>query len=304
MDRLEAMSLLVAAVETGSLSAAGRKLGSPLPTVSRKISDLEAHLGTRLLNRSTRSLSLTDAGEAYVTACRRILEQIDDAERAASGEYQTPKGDLVITAPIGFGRLHVLPVVTEFLKAYPDIDVQLFLSDRNVHLIDDHVDLAVRIGRLPDSGLVATRVGAERRIICGSPDFFARHGTPKTPDDLIGLPAVAFNAAATTASWDFAVLGSKATQTIPIRVRLSVNTAEAAVDAAIAGVGVTRLLHYQAAHAIAGGKLKAILTDFEPEPAPVNLVHAGQNLLPLKMRAFLDFAAPRIRARHRSADTA
>jgi DNA-binding transcriptional LysR family regulator len=298
MDRLEAMSLLVAAVETGSLSAAGRKLGSPLPTVSRKISDLEAHLGTRLLNRSTRSLSLTDAGEAYVAACRRILEQIDDAERAASGEYQTPKGDLVITAPIGFGRLHVLPVVTEFLRAYPDIDIQLFLSDRNVHLIDDHVDLAVRVGRLPDSSLVATRVGSERRIICGSPDFFARHGTPKVLDDLIGLPAVNFNSTASVASWDFAIAGSKTTQTIPIRARFAVNTAEAAIDAAVAGVGVTRVLHYQAARAIAEGKLQVVLTEFEPEPAPVNLVHAGQNLLPLKMRAFLDFAAPRIRGRH------
>jgi DNA-binding transcriptional LysR family regulator len=298
MDRLEAMSLLVAAVETGSLSAAGRKLGSPLPTVSRKISDLEAHLGTRLLNRSTRSLSLTDAGEAYVAACRRILEQIDDAERSASGEFQTPKGDLVITAPISFGRLHVLPVVTEFLAAYPDIDIQLFLSDRNVHLIDDHIDLAVRIGRLPDSSLVATRVGSERRVICGSPDFFAGHGTPKTPDDLAGLPAVAFSASAAVASWDFAVPGSKAMQAIPIHARLTVNTADAAIEAAVAGVGLTRILYYQAARAIAEGKLKPVLTEFESEPLPVNLVHAGQNLLPLKMRAFLDFAAPRIRNRH------
>jgi DNA-binding transcriptional LysR family regulator len=298
MDRLEAMSLLVAAVETGSLSAAGRKLGSPLPTVSRKISDLEAHLGIRLLNRSTRSLSLTDAGEAYVAACRRILEQVDDAERAASGEYQTPKGDLVITAPIGFGRLHVLPVVIEFLAAYPDIDIQLFLSDRNVHLIDDHIDLAVRIGRLPDSNLLATGVGSERRIICASPDFLSAHGTPKTPDDLTGLPAVIFGAAAAGAFWDFAVPGAKALATIRVHTRLTVNTADAAIDAAVAGVGMTRVLHYQAARAIAQGKLRPVLVDFEPEPLPVNLIHAGQNLLPLKMRAFLDFAAPRIRNRH------
>jgi DNA-binding transcriptional LysR family regulator len=301
MDRLEAMSLLVAAVETGSLSAAGRKLGAPLPTVSRKISELEAHLGTRLLTRSTRSLSLTDAGEAYVAACRRILEQVGDAERAAAGEYRTPKGDLVVTAPLVFGRLHVLPVVTDFLSAFPEIDVRLSLSDRNVHLIDDHIDLAVRIGPLADSALIATNVGSERRITCGSPAFFARHGTPKTPADLSGLPVISFDAFAPAMTWTFAAPGAKTEHSIPIRARLSVNTAEAAVDAAIAGIGVTRVLFYQAARAIAAGMLRPILTEFESAPTPVNLVHAGQGLLPQKTRAFLDFAAPRIRARHAQA---
>jgi DNA-binding transcriptional LysR family regulator len=298
MDRLEAMTLLVAAVETGSLSAAGRKLGAPLPTVSRKISDLEAHLGTRLLTRSTRSLSLTDSGEAYVAACRRILEQVGDAERAASGEFQTPKGDLVITAPIVFGRLHVLPVIADFLASYSQINVRLSLSDRNVDLIGDHIDLAVRIGALPDSSLVVTRLGEERLIVCGSPAYFAGHGTPKTPGGLSGLPAITFDAIAPATSWAFAIPGSKTMQHVPIHPRLSVNTAEAAVDAAIAGVGVARVLFYQAARAIAAGTLQPILTAFESAPAPVNLVHAGQGLLPRKTRAFLDFAAPRIRARH------
>jgi DNA-binding transcriptional LysR family regulator len=301
MDRLEAMSLLVAAVQTGSLSAAGRKLGAPLPTVSRKISELEAHLGTRLLTRSTRSLSLTDAGEAYVAACRRILEQVGDAERAAAGEYRTPKGDLVVTAPLVFGRLHVLPVVTDFLAAFPDIDVRLSLSDRNVHLIDDHIDLAVRIGSLADSALIATNVGSERRITCGSPAFFARHGIPKSPGDLSGLPVISFDAFAPATNWTFAVPGAKTELTIPIHARLSVNTAEAAVDAAVAGIGVTRVLFYQAARAIAAGTLHPVLAEFEAAPAPVNLVHAGQGLLPQKTRAFLDFAAPRIRARHAQA---
>jgi DNA-binding transcriptional LysR family regulator len=298
MDRLEAMTLLVAAVETGSLSAAGRKLGAPLPTVSRKISELEAHLGVRLLTRSTRSLSLTDAGEAYVAACRRILEQVDDAERAASGEYQTPKGDLVVTAPIVFGRLHVLPIIVDFLAAYPDIDVRLSLSDRNVHLIDDHVDLAVRIGPLADSALIATNVGSERRVICGSPTFFTRHGTPQAPVDLSNLSVISMDVFAQATSWEFAVPSSKTVQNVPIHARLSVNTAEAAVDAAIAGIGITRVLFYQAARAIAAGTLRPVLTEFESTPAPVNLVHAGQGTLPQKTRAFLDFAAPRIRARH------
>ena len=190
MDRLEAMGILVAAVESGSLSAASRKLGTPLPTVSRKIAELEAHLKTRLLIRSTRRLALTDAGAAYVAASKRILEQMNDAERAASGEYSAPKGDLIITAAIVFGRLHVLPVVTDFLAAFPDINVRLALSDRNVHLVDDHIDMAVRIGALPDSSMVATRVGFVRRVVCGSPGYFAAHGTPTLPADLSDLACV------------------------------------------------------------------------------------------------------------------
>src|SRR6185295_18734354 len=187
MDRLEAMSILVAVVETGTLSAASRKLGVPLPTISRKVSELETHLATRLLVRSTRKLTLTDAGTSYVKACKRILEQVGDAERAATGEYSAPKGDLIITAPIVFGRLHVLPVINEFLAGFSEIDVRLMLSDRNVHLIDDHIDLAVRIGALPDSSLIATRVGAVRRVVCGSPAYFAGRGVPKKATDLSAL---------------------------------------------------------------------------------------------------------------------
>ena len=157
MDRLASMSILVAAVEEGSLSAAARRLRTPLATVSRKVSELEAHLKTRLLHRSTRQLALTDAGRAYVEACRRILEDVGEAERAASGEYGAPKGELIITAPIVFGRLHVLPIVTDFLKAFTDIDIRLVLADRVPNLVEDHVDLAVRIGALPDSSLITTR---------------------------------------------------------------------------------------------------------------------------------------------------
>ena len=187
MDRLEAMSLLVTVAESGSLSAASRKLGVPLPTVSRKISELEAHLSTRLLIRSTRRLALTDAGAAYVAAAKRILDEVGEAERAASGEHAAPRGDLVITAPVVFGRLHVLPVIAEFLARWPEIDVRLVLSDRNLHLIDDRVDIAVRIGALADSALVSTRVGAVRRVVCGSPAYFAAHGVPKRPEDLSTL---------------------------------------------------------------------------------------------------------------------
>jgi DNA-binding transcriptional LysR family regulator len=297
MDRLDAMFILIAAVEAGSFSAASRRLGTPLPTVSRKISELEAHLNARLLIRSTRKLTLTDAGAAYVAAAKRILDEVNHAEREASGEYSTPRGDLVITAPVVFGRLHVLPVIDEFLASFPDINVRLLLSDRNVHLIDDHVDMAVRIGALPDSSMVATRVGYVRRVVCGSPTYFARHGTPKKPSEISRLACVTFDFLESATAWNFAVPGRKAEQPIPIRSRLSVNTAEAAIDAAVAGVGVTRVLSYQVAHAVERGELQIVLAGFESAPMPVNLVRAGQGLVPLKVRSFLEFAAPRLRER-------
>ena len=184
MDRLKSMSVLLVAVETGSLSAASRALGVPLTTVSRKVSELEKHLKTRLLNRSGRRLALTDAGRSYVAASRRILEDVREAERAASGEYSAPQGDLIITAPIVFGRLHVLPVAIEFLKVYPDIDLRLVLADRLINLLEEKVDLAVRIGALPDSSLKANRVGSIRQVVCASPDYFAKRGMPKSPLEL------------------------------------------------------------------------------------------------------------------------
>ena len=296
MDRLEAMSILVAVVETGSLSAAGRRLGVPLPTVSRKLSELEAHLEARLLIRSTRKLALTDAGAEYLEACRRILEQVGDAERAASGEFSVPRGELVVTAPIVFGRLHVLPVVNAFLARFPEIDVRLVLSDRNLHLIDDHIDVAVRIGALADSNMVATRVGSVRSVVCGSPAYFATHGEPKTPADLSDLACVTFGMFGSHGSWTFATPHSKAQQAVSIRSRLSVNTAEAAIDACMAGIGVTRVLSYQAARGVTEGTLKIVLTDFEGDPLPVSLVQAGLGRIPLKTRTFLDMAVPRLRS--------
>jgi DNA-binding transcriptional LysR family regulator len=295
MDRLESMSTLLAAVETGSLSAASRKLGMPLATVSRKVSELEAHLRTRLVTRTSRRLALTDAGRSYVAACKRILEDIAEAERAAAGEYSAPRGDLIITAPIVFGRVHVLPVAIEFLKAYPDIDIRVVLADRVVNLQEDDVDLAVRIGELPDSSLIATRVGSIRHVICGSPAYFAARGTPKSPAELSAHDCITFDGLMSPDGWKFVV--GKSIVSVAIRSRLTVNTAEAAIDAAVAAVGVTRVLSYQVASALRAGTLVLALRKFEPAPWPVSLVHAGQGLLPLKLRAFLDFAAPRLKAR-------
>jgi DNA-binding transcriptional LysR family regulator len=294
MDRFESMSTLLAAVEGGSLSAASRKLGMPLATVSRKVSELEAHLRTRLINRTSRRLMLTDAGRSYVAACKRILEDIGEAERAAAGEYMAPRGDLTVTAPIVFGRLHVLPVVIEFLKAYPDIDIRVALADRVVNLREDDIDLAIRIGDLPDSSLVATRVGAIRRVVCGSPAYFAHRGTPKSPGELSTHDCITFDGLMSPDAWKFAV--GKSIVSVAIHSRLTVNTAEAAIDAAIAEVGITRALSYQVASALRAGTLALALREFEPKPWPVSLVYAGQGLLPLKLRAFLDFAAPRLKA--------
>jgi DNA-binding transcriptional LysR family regulator len=288
------MAILVAAVEAGSLSAAARKLGTPLATVSRKVSDLEAHLKTRLLTRSSRQLGLTDAGRDYVAACRRILEQVGEAERAATGEYSVPRGHLTLSAPIVFGRLHVLPVVTAFLDAYPEIDVRLVLADRMINLVEDHVDAALRIGNLADSSMTAIKVGDIRRVACASPAYFKKRGKPQKPADLADHDCVTFEGLQSPEAWRFGV--GKAQQSVRVHSRLSVNTAEAAVDAAAAGLGVTRVLSYQVAAALKARKMALALEAYEPAPFPVSLIHAGDRLLPLKLRAFLDFAAPRLRA--------
>ena len=276
MDRLDAMSTLLAAVEAGSLSGASRKLGMPLATVSRKVSELEAHLKTRILNRTSRRLELTDAGRDYVAACKRIIEEIEEAERAASGEYKAVKGNLVITAPIVFGRLLVLPIVTDFLKAYPDIDIRLVLSDQVASLLEEHVDIAVRVGTLPDSRIVASRVGSIRLVACASPAYVAAQGLPKKPSDLSSHDCITFDRLASASEWMFR--SGKTNVAVAIRSRLTVNTAEAAIGAAIAGLGVTRVLSYQIADAKKDGKLLSLLESFEPEPSPVSLVYDNQGL--------------------------
>ena len=299
MNRLESMSVFLTVVEAGSLSAAGRKLGMPLATVSRKLSGLETHLKARLLTRSTRQLSLTDAGRAYVAACKRILEDLNDAERSASGEYSAPRGELVVTAPIVFGRLHVLPVTAGFLEAYPEVDVRLVLGDRVINLLEEHVDLAVRIGELPDSSMSATRVGAIGRVVCASPGYLAARGTPGAPGELGAHQCITFDTLLSPASWTFNAGGTELSVTI--HSRLTVNTAEAAVEAAIAGVGVTRVLSYQVEDAVRAGLLNVVLREFEPAPVPVSLVFTSQKRLPLKLRAFLDYAVPRLRERMQKA---
>lgn len=295
MNLVESMSILLSVVDAGSLSAAARRLGMPLPTVSRKVSELETHLNTRLLHRTTRQLSLTETGATYVAACRRILEEIGEAERIATGEYAAPKGELVVTAPVVFGRLHIVPVVAEFLAQYPEIDIRLVLTDRVVHLMDEQIDIAVRIGELPDSTMMATRVGMVRRVVCGSPAYLAKHGAPARPQDLVAHNCISFEVLESKRAWVFGT--GKSELSVPVVSRLAVNTAEAAIAAAMLGVGLVRVLSYQVADAIRDQALSVVLPSYELAPFPVSLVHKGQVPLPLKLRAFLDFVAPRLRVR-------
>lgn len=289
------MAVFLAAVEGGSLSKASRNLRLPLATVSRKVSELEAHLNATLLVRSAKGLELTPAGRSYVTAAKAILEQLNEVERAASGEYTEPKGDLVVTAPIMFGRLNVLPVVTRFLEAFPDVSVGLVMTDRVTHFMEDQVDVALRIGPLPDSSLVATRLGTVRHVICASPDYLATHGAPTTPDDLARHRVISFDSVSALSSWSFEADGVEIAASF--RSRLSVNTIDAAIDAALAGAGLVRALSYQIAGHVRAGRLAIVLENFEPKPRPVHLVYDSQNRLPLKLRAFVDFVVPRLRQR-------
>jgi DNA-binding transcriptional LysR family regulator len=296
MDRLDAMSVFAAIVDGGSLSVAGRALGVPLATVSRKLADLEAHLKTRLITRSTRRLVLTDAGRDYLAACRQILEQVEEAERAAAGAYAKVRGQLVMAAPIVFGRLHLVPVAAAFLEQHPEVDIQLRLGDRNVNLIEEHVDLALRIGTLPDSNLVATPLGAVRRVVCASPGYLDRFGTPQSPGDLSHHRCISFDGLDGATAWTF-VGSTGEKRPVAIHPRLTVSTADAAIAAATLGLGLTRVLSYQVADALREGRLVRLLAGDEPPAVPVSLIYPGQGRLPMKTRAFIDFAVGRMRER-------
>ncbi|BAO93980.1 LysR family transcriptional regulator [Caballeronia insecticola] len=294
MDRLEAMALLISAAETGSLSAAARAQNTPVSTLTRKITDLEELLGTKLLIRTTRKLTLTDTGIAFVAAARAILEQVDALEREAKGEFTTPRGELVVATPVRFGRLHLLPIIEEFLTEYPQIRIKLLQSDRNVDLVDVHADLAVRIGPLPDSSMVATRVGALRAVLCASPSLLDKCGTPNTPQDLITMPSVIFNSPYLW-PWRFRLSPGTEATTLAVEPRLEVLAPDAATDAAAAGIGVTLVLEHDADKDLRSGRLVVLLPQYEVSPIPVHLLHVSRNVMPLKLRRFLDFAAPKLR---------
>jgi DNA-binding transcriptional LysR family regulator len=295
MDRLEAMSVIIAVTETGSISAASRRLKSPVATVSRKVAELEARLKAQLFQRTSRRMTLTDAGRSYIEACRRILEQVDDAEREVSGEYRIPKGDLAVTSPWGLGHTHLLPIAVEFLESYPEISLRLMLTDSIVDTAQENIDVAVRVGVLPDSGMIATRNGAIRIVVCASPPYLKAHGRPKRLGDLKSHDCITIDDRTTPSTWKF-VQGSRAT-IAPIKSRLCVNTSEAAVLAAIESAGLTRVMSYKMDAAKRAGKLDIVLDDFEPEPLPVHIIYALRKPVPLKLRAFLNWVTPRLKER-------
>lgn len=290
MDRIEAMATLLAVIRAGSLSAASRELRTPVATVSRHISELEAHLGTRLLTRTTRNVTPTDAGAAYAAACRDILERVEEAKRAASGEYRAPRGELTVAASTVIGRRYLTPIATDFLGAYPDIVLNLRFGDRTLNMLQEHVDIAIRLGPLADSALIARRIGEVRKVLAASPDYLGRRGTPQEPAELARHECLDFAGFRRVTSWD--TVGEPA----PARPRLSIDTAEPLVDAAIAGAGIVGLFSFHLAPAIRAGQLVPLLRQFEPPPLPVHIVYVGGGPLPLKVRAFLDFTTPRLKA--------
>jgi DNA-binding transcriptional LysR family regulator len=295
MDRLEAMSLVLAVAEAGSLSAAARQTKTPLATVSRKVSELEAHLQTRLFNRSSRALVPTETGRSYIAAAKRILADLAEAERAASGEYAAPRGDLTVSTLVALGRTYLQPVLTEFLATFPDVDVQLSLQDRTVNLPEEHIDVALRVGDLADSSLIAVRVGEVCRIACASPAYLKSRGMPGSPDDLSAHDCISYPPIQSPTAWRFK--RERTDYVVPVRSRFVASNLESACDAARAGIGVTVAFSYLVADQIRSGELVPFLQDYQPPPQPVSFVYLPNRFMPAKLRAFLDFAVPRLRAR-------
>lgn len=290
MDRYEAIEIAAAVAETGSFVGAARALGLSPPAVTRGVAALEARLGVMLFHRSTRAVSLTDEGARFLAQVRPLVAGIGEAEQALRGARSEPSGQLYITAPVAFGRLHVLPVVAELIDRNPLLDIRMMLIDRNVRIVEEGMDVAVRIGALADSSLKALRIGSVRQVIVASPGYLSRYGAPDTPKALAGYRTIALTGPRAGEEWHF---GDRLR--VSLRPRLRVNTVDAAIAAIEAGVGIGNLLSYQADAALAAGRMIEILAPETPAPIPVQLLfEAGRGTLPA-MRAFID--AMRARAR-------
>ena len=286
MDRLDAMQAFVAVADLRGFAPAARKLGLSPSGVTRLIAALEARLGARLLQRTTRTVALTDVGTRYLERVRRILADVEEAEASAEGERTRPSGRLVVSAPIGFGRLHVSPVTSHYLARYPEVTAELRLTDRTVNLVEDGVDLAVRIGHLPDSTLVARHVGEMRRIVVASKSYLTQRGEPDTPEAIATHDTIQFGAATAAPEWRFVEDGRDVR--VVCTPRFTTNSADAAIQHAAQGGGLTRVLAYQAAEAIKAGRLQIILEKFEQPPLPIHIVYPTSRLLSAKVRTFID----------------
>ena len=295
MDRLQLINIFVTVVDTGGFAGAARKLNVSPPVVTRAINDLEAHLGVRLLTRTTRVVRVTEAGERYADDCRVILAQLSEADEAVSGLHAAPRGRLAVTAPVGFGAMYVTPVVTEYLSLYPEVNVSCWFMDRIVNMLDEGVDIAVRIGELPDSSMQAIRVGKMRLRVCAAPQYLDKHGEPELPEDLQAHVIIASGGATATSEWRIATNGEPGV--VKIHPRLITTTADTAIAAALTGFGLTNVLHYKVDAHLRESRLKPVLGDFEPPPLPVHVLHREGRHASHKARAFIDLAVERLRAR-------
>lgn len=293
MDRLDAMAVFRTVAELGGLAAAARRLNLSPAAVTRAIAALEARLGARLLTRTTRRVGLTDAGRAYLADCRRILAEIDEAEAAASGAHAIAKGELRVTAPTQFGRLYLGPALPDFLQAYPELTVQVLLVDRIVDLVEEGIDVGLRIGALASTALVALRLGSVRRVVVGSPAYLSTAGRPMSPDDLAHHRLIAPTSLMSAANWGFVVDGRP--RLVPVRARLATSQPDVAIDAARAGFGLTQVPLYQVAEDLRTGRLEIVLEAFEEAPLPVSIVTVDGRRAAAKVRAFVAFMTPRLR---------
>jgi DNA-binding transcriptional LysR family regulator len=286
MDRIDAMQAFVAVADLHGFAPAARKLKLSPSAITRLVAALENRLGARLLQRTTRQVALTDAGARYLERARRILADVEEAEHAAEGERTRPSGRLVVSAPVGFGRLHVSPVMSAYLKRYGEVSAELRLEDRITNLVEDGVDLAVRIGHLADSSLVARHVGEMRRIVVASPAYLTARGEPKTPEAIVSHDTIQFGASAGVADWRF--LEDSSEVRFSLAPRFSTNSADAAIQYAETGGGLTRVLAYQAAAGLKAGRLKIVLEKFEQPALPIHIVYPTSRLLSAKVRTFID----------------
>ncbi len=294
MDRLSAMAAFIAIVDEGGFAAAARKLGQSPPAVTRAVAELESRMGVRLLTRTTRSVRLTEAGSRYAADCRRILADVADSEASTIGAHSQPRGHLVITAPVLFGSMYVVPIVAEYLDRYPETDVSCWYVDRVVNLIEEGIDVAIRIGELADSSLQAVGVGRVDRVVCASRRYLKRYGIPREPRDLGEHRIVSAGAVTPTQEWSFTIEGRPLR--VRIRPRLTTTSNDSAIVAALGGFGITRVLSYQIAPHLKAGKLERVLHNYEPPPLPIHVVHREGRHAAQKARAFVDLAVERLRS--------
>ncbi|WP_437286149.1 LysR family transcriptional regulator [Sorangium sp. So ce406] len=294
MDRLDTLRVFIAVAEEEGFAPAARRLSMSPPAVTRAIAALEERIGARLLHRTTRIVRLTEAGARFLTDCKRILGEIEEAEASAAGSHAELRGQIGVTAPVMFGRMFVAPVVFDFLARHPRVSARTLLVDRVVDMLDEGLDVAVRIAHLPDSSLTAIRVGTVRLVVCASPDYLAARGAPETPADLTQLDTIGFSQAAWPAEWSFSS-GARVEKVLPPS-QLLVNTADVAIAAAVAGRGLARVLSYQVGPELRAGRLRIVLPAFEPPPVPVHVVHPEGPRAAARVRAFVDFLVERLRS--------